>query len=439
MIIKIKSGNPEFLTAVNKNPDHFDGTYFRKIKAGVGVALAKKHSLELVYLEGKHQYSYADEDHPIDYLSLCSPRAGLELITTLLRDTLVSKADYFTRTIPWLEDKKMSEVDTINNITIRVTNLYIDSNYFREGEFLLSRYFNNDTTVLTIRHKVGYIHNLSLDCKNTTFFTVNLLVLILMFISVSNEQRWPITEGLIDKYVRVLNNIDNIPYFVAYLFCKRCLRTEEIFNKYKFRIESSCKEECLLEYGDTGYRRHLFVKEHLTGKYDILDVGCGEMSYVKEYINKIGEDLNYYAIDKVDFSFRAKRLSDKLGINNLTFIHGEVCDLEITTKVDVILAEVIEHLTYEEAIQLVQYILDRYDVNKIIITTPNKLFNRHYNIEGFRHPDHQFELTKVKFVKFITAAISEAKGKKSIMVRYHDIGDKVNNLHPTQGCVIEIK
>jgi hypothetical protein len=101
-------------------------------------------------------------------------------------------------------------------------------------------------------------------------------------------------------------------------------------------------------------------------------------------------------------------------------------------QVNIILTEVIEHNSMDEAKALITKALS-YNFNKLIITTPNVEFNPFYSMEDtFRHEDHCFELTRDEFRSLITSCI---EGNK-VNVEYFYLGDSLNGIQPTQGCII---
>lgn len=104
---------------------------------------------------------------------------------------------------------------------------------------------------------------------------------------------------------------------------------------------------------------------------------------------------------------------------------------------NIILTEVIEHNTPEAAEALVKHCLSL-NFHKMIITTPNSLFNKYYfdeDPESLRHEDHHFEWTPQEFQDFIRHCV----GDTSLEVTYYGIGDRINGETPTQAVVITRK
>ena len=99
---------------------------------------------------------------------------------------------------------------------------------------------------------------------------------------------------------------------------------------------------------------------------------------------------------------------------------------------DVLLTEVIEHLTYDDAKKLLQFLSDSMAKN-IVVTTPNRDFNKFYDIPDgeMRHEDHQFELTYDMFRELI---LDTFKGRDYII---GGLGDSVDGIATTSFAVVK--
>jgi hypothetical protein len=95
----------------------------------------------------------------------------------------------------------------------------------------------------------------------------------------------------------------------------------------------------------------------------------------------------------------------------------------LLTGADVILSEVLEHIEKDEALKLLQA-LRQVEVNKLIITVPNKDFNEFYGMAEteFRHDDHKWEPTYDEWVKFLGDA---AKTTGLYLTKFCKAGDVV--------------
>jgi hypothetical protein len=75
------------------------------------------------------------------------------------------------------------------------------------------------------------------------------------------------------------------------------------------------------------------------------------------------------------------------------------------------------------------------DFEYFIITTPNADFNQFYELDGFRHDDHKWEMGKDAFQQWFSNVI---KGV-GVNTEFVDIGDAVNGIHTTQGVIVRRK
>lgn len=79
------------------------------------------------------------------------------------------------------------------------------------------------------------------------------------------------------------------------------------------------------------------------------------------------------------------------------------CNTEFEKYDAIILSEVIEHLNKKDVFMLLDLVLKVYIPKILIITTPNRSYNYHYEIlhNGLRHASHIFELSDQEVVLFI--------------------------------------
>ena len=102
-----------------------------------------------------------------------------------------------------------------------------------------------------------------------------------------------------------------------------------------------------------------YIADKLSLDNEILDVGCGEFIYFRKFV-KMGYEKLYYAIDE-DSKFEAlsEQIQQKLNVDNLRFFNSlEAFDtLYKGQKLEILLAEVIEHNSEEEAKVLIEKLL----------------------------------------------------------------------------------
>ena len=432
MIIKIKSPNENLLDILHKNPNTDFGLYAKNLKNGVIVGnCIDKNNYEVVFQDSK--YSYLPEDsNLIDFQSYCSPLAVLHICNEFFSPILRSKTEYNAAIIKWL-NKTLQEIDN-KECEIEIPTFYINSNWAKQDNFLLSNYFEN----VKVTHMLGKNYQLSVK-GNSVFEAMNLLNLVSVFVHITNNYGvfTFIDDNFSEKYARILTNISNVPYFVFYLFIKRATKTEKQFQLIKPVFENYLKKQGIdakLTYYPTHLARIHFIVDKIDMQFLILDVGCGEFIYYKKMM-KLGFEKKYFAIDEDEkFLEMSKNIQERYHENNLEF-HGNLETFESNynnEKVTVLLTEVIEHNSIESAKTLINRIL-KYNINQLFITTPNKDFNSFYfeDEDEMRHDDHDFEMTNLEFIDFINSC--EIGNYK---VKFHQIGDLLNGKQPTQACII---
>ena len=216
MILKIKSENPYLLDILHKNPNTDFGLYAKNLKNGVVIGnCVSPKEYEITFQDSK--YSYLPEDsNAIDFQSYVSPLVVLHISNDFLGTLLKPRTEYLASSMKWL-DKSYQELDN-QFCTIEVLSFYINSSWVKGNEFLLSRYFPN----VSVQHKVGRNYHLTIEGK-TVFEAVNLLNLISVFVHITNNYG-PFTfidDSFAEKYTRLLTNLEDVPYFVFYLFIKK--------------------------------------------------------------------------------------------------------------------------------------------------------------------------------------------------------------------------
>ena len=429
MIIKISCENNYLMDILYKNPDTDFGLYFKPLKNGqIAGNIVDKHHYEVVFQDEKYSY-LPEESNQIDYQSYCSPLVVLHICNELFSHILKSRDEFAQKEILWLR-RTQGEVDTVP-CRIEIPSFYIDSNWFRGGRFLLTKYFEG----LVMEKQSSRIFSLTISAP-TIFEVFNLLCLVALFTHSTNDYGLFtfVDDSLAQKYGRILTNIRNVPYFVFYLFILRAVKSEKQFFDLKPAFEKYLADEGMqvdLKWQGTKQQRIQFITNRLDMDTPILDIGCGDLEYYKKMM-KIGFKGQYYAVDKAEnIEALSRTIGKRYEENNLMFF-SSLDEFHSKDKLNVLLTEVIEHNTVEEAKTLIKQALE-YPVNKMIITTPNVEFNCFYNMEKpLRHDDHIFEPTSAEF----RILIDECAAGKDCNVEYFYLGDSINGIQPTQGCII---
>jgi hypothetical protein len=430
MILKIKSNNDYLADILYKNPDTDEGLYFKPLRNGYVVGnIVNKNYYEVVFQDEKYSY-LPEESNQIDFQSYCSPLAVLHICNELFGHILKSREEFQHKEIVWL-GRTQGEADT-ESCMIEVPSFFIDSNWYRNGRFLLSKYFEG----ISIQQQTNRIFKLTIRSKSI-FEAFNLLSLTALFTHITNDYGifTFMDNNLAQKFGRILTNLENVPYFVFYLFILKAIKSEKQFAELKPVFEEYLSKQGLeVNLVSQGTTRLRLL--HITGLLDpdlpVLDIGCGEFAYYKKMM-ALGFKMPYYAIDK---EARFEALSEHIGRRyeeqNL-FFYRSLEEFNSNELLNIILTEVIEHNPKEEATRLIKKALS-YNFNKVIITTPNIEFNRFYAMEQkFRHDDHCFEPTGKEFEEMIFDCTGE---NNRFHTEFFRLGDCIDGVCPVQGVII---
>jgi|GEM_PF-682980 len=441
-IIRLRSTNPKFGFVIFKNPStgllvkenkvgHMFG-YYPLVKSEEG---AVNESEYVVYFrDGFNRVSYqTTPDSSFDYINVlqyASPRILLDTNRQFFRSTL-NKAQ------PDDEDSvyENSVVSEFCKIDFNVKRLHHFPLYFTDVQF-------------DFHHLKGQVYRVSLTTTRSLHYLLNLADILFMYITLMNSDYYERHESQTEALIKSMNII-GADYYIRYLVKNRMITSPTVFEKFKPLLEQSQGTESVqMCYGNTQTQRLQHLQGLLSFSRCIVDIGCGEGSYAVPYSRKLKKvDKTYYAMD-VDADPLAtlnRKVKDK-GLENVkTFgsleellkgYGGEECDLIIT--------EVVEHMDREPGQQLLREILNKFNWKSAIITTPNREFNQYYiGLEGFRHNDHKWEATRVEFREYmekvlinVAPTIKDESHSHHLSTEYLDIGDRVNRIPITQGCLI---
>ena len=425
MIIKLKSENKYFLDILYKNPNTDKGLYLKELKDGIVIGnVVSASEYHCVFLDGKKSY-LPEEGNQIDFQSYCSPLLALNMSTEFFNHLYKENTSLDETTISWLE-KNYNEVDT-EKCTIEVETFFIDSGWYKNGNYLLSKYIEG----ISLQHKIGNNFELKIEGK-TVREALQKFSLVALFSHFTNRYAvyTYIDDYFIQKHITMLTNISGIPYFVFYLFIKRIMRSPVQFEKFKPQLEAYFDNEVQFVFTDTHQSRKEFICSRINFDEPVLDFGCGELQYFKLLLKK-GFTQEYYAYDEVDFKHVADKIVAIENADNLRWI--ESLDEIKGFENQIILSEVIEHNSLEEAKALLIWIRDNTNFTQLFVTTPDKDFNVNYELtEEFRHDDHDFELSNSEFVALINEIFPNPK-------TFYGIGDCVKGVYPTSAVIIQKK
>ncbi|GEC79400.1 hypothetical protein [Flavobacterium aquatile] len=422
MILILKSDNQYFLDVLYKNPNTDNGLYLKELKDGVVIGNAvSSNEYHCVFFDSKHSFMPEDGSQ-IDFQSHCSPLLALNMGTEFFNHLYKEKEILASTEISWL-GKTYDEIDT-HPATVEIPTFFIDSGWFKNDSYLLSKYIDG----ITLTPKIG--NNYSLKTEGSTIReAIQKVSIVAMFSHFTNRYAiyTYIDDSFIQKYITMFCNISGVPYFAFYLFIKRVMRSPVQFEKFKPQLEAYFNNTIQFVFTDTHQSRKQFICERIHSDEPVLDFGCGELQYYKSVMKK-GFSNEYFAYDEVDFSSEVLKIAEQFKADNLNWVANK--QEIIGFEGQIILSEVIEHNPLVEAKELMIWLRDNTNFSKLYITTPDKDFNTNYEmINEFRHDDHDFELSNSEFVTLINEIFPNNKD-------FFGIGDCVNGVYPTSAVII---
>ena len=430
MIIQFISSNKFLLDILNKNPHTDEGLYLSPLKNGIVIGSCDaKHQYSVLFQDIAGSYQ-KDPDNQLDFQHLCNPLIILHICTLLFNHLLKDRSTYQSGEIKWLGETRAA-IDTLP-CRIILPSVYIDSSWYKNGSFLLTKYFPG----LDVQAQSGKIYRIAVQGASV-YEAINLLCLTALFIHLTNIDALDkyIDASFAQKYVRILTNLEHVPYFVGYLFIQKAVKNKKQFSLIKPVLENYLSTQGIsarLTHQSTQLSRLDFITEKIGTTLPVLDIGAGEFAYYKRLINA-GFLHSYYAVDKdARLEKLAENIMDRTGRDNLHFFL-DLADVPRQEKINIIMSEVIEHNELAEAAQLIKQALS-FNFNQIIISTPNADFNPFYFSTGMRHEDHHFEMTSQQFREFLEEYTKDQTG---IKVSFAQVGDELNKICPTQIAIIE--
>lgn len=431
----LHSTNLNLLSIINKNPSSNFGMFLKTFGEGVIVGhCISENEYEVSFHEGRKNSFPKDEQSQIDFMQFCSPQILLGTINTLFSELIKEKNVVNSKTINWLNSKTIKELDGEEFLTtITIPSIYIDGSWAKGDEFLLAKYFPQ---IKNFKNKIGNIYSFEIQC-NSIVESINMLSFVSMMIAVTNKQYFVTNDDIIKKYLRILKNVDSIPYFVLYLFKVRILNDEYRFNAHGKELESISKEPLKMTWGNTHQQRINVILPNISFERNVVDFGCGELIYAKKILPKLKEGLKYFAIDvDEDVADHISKIKDRFK-NEIIGYYDIPSNEVLNEDFEVIMTEVLEHVGIEKGKEIIETFLNNPFCKKIIVTTPNKDFNIYYLMgdDEVRRYDHLIEMNQLDFQNFFSYIKFRSNSKIKAYSLY--IGDEYLGITPTQGFIIE--
>lgn len=416
MIIQIKSNNPHLLDILNKNPNTDEGLYLKPCVNGILIGnCVSANQYDVIFQDSKYSFAGENNTNQLDFKSYCDPKVVLKVLGEFFNHILNYPQ---SEKIKWL-DKTYQELDTFP-CEFYIENIWIESNYVKEGNFFLDRYFNG----FEVRPKGVNLYSLKYTGKNI-LDTFGVIAIVLFLTQMVEWNSLFLNDDLLKKYIKILSNIKETPYFIYYLLAKKLgTRFEALIPELESAFEKNNNIKCKFTPYSNYEDRIEYIRENLDFNNTILDYGCAEMTYFKVFARHI--KTPFYSYDVEDYSELHNKIKDRYKDKEWYFT-TDLSTISSDVPLSVICSEVIEHNDIGMALFLMNELLLKKNVKQLIITTPNVKFNEYYGIE-MRHEDHVQELDTKEFKNFIKKLGGKAK--------FFTIGDKIGKEATTLGAII---
>ena len=408
-IMTVTSSHPEFTQRIKKHPE--GGLLLRGIRNGTSFGWYETPQTYCMYFQDygtalSFRSTREEQQHYLNVKQYSAPQAYMALMTEFLKSAMKEpevEASDNQLTLSMIEIKKLNLFHSLQRV---LPEFKVQEKLLIEGFYQVS--IATDS-LYKLLHGVYII--LLLQAKESSTFLDE-------------------SDSLIQRGIQSLQAI-KAPYYVRNLFVRKFLYSKQTFLKYQSALEENTQEQISFAYRGTSYSRIAKVKELLDFNHAILDVGCGGGAYfhlaekVEEYI---GIDIDPEVLTY------AKARKERMELTNVR-LAGSLEEAVLPDSVDILLMEVIEHMSKDEAKRLLQTLL-QLPFHRLILSTPNKDFNSFYGMqeEEKRHEDHQFELTAVEFTQWLTDIVGD-----QFKLEFFTTGDVVNGIATTQGAWIEGK
>ncbi|WP_339322952.1 methyltransferase domain-containing protein [Paenibacillus sp. FSL W8-0194] len=417
-IVQVKSTNPQFSYLIKKNPG--SGMMLRSIRQGIAYGWYTDESTYNVYFkDADNEISYKQhQQETFEYLNVSRYHTPLFPLNAI--------GEFFSAPLKTQDERDAEGYEHtfyIPMIHIELTR-YIDFFAKHLPEF-----------TFTTDHLAHKSYSLTVTTQKSLYQLLHVVSVLCLFLSMFGNEYIDISEKVLEKYIRSMHVID-APFYIRSLFVRNFLSSKERFGRYKAELEKTDRYSIQFAYGGTALQRRNFIGGVLPFDKSILDVGCGEGFYALPFAGKI--DGTYYAVDVDEEAlYKMTRRAESKQIANIAAFGsiGHFLAEYSGERVDVILTEVIEHMSEGEAGELIRQIGQEVDFGHFVITTPNKDFNRFYGLAGFRHNDHKWEMGREAFRLWLLDVIRDA----GLSCEFVDIGDEVDGIRTTQGAILKKK
>jgi cyclopropane fatty-acyl-phospholipid synthase-like methyltransferase len=374
-MLTITSENTHFSYLIQKDPNRKE-LFSRSYRKGIFYGWFNNDQTYKVYFKDSINFnSFSKDSDEFNYLSISSyahPYLVVALIDKVLRSAYV------------LGGHTTADGLVVTDDVVRQSATFL-INYANEKK--LTMIYNSvgitDVKLTKLANRLLEV-KVSLEDSLQNFLKRVLLASLTVTLS-DFELPTRMQDDVITKYIKICNEL-NIGYNIRHLISVYMLK-QSSYTKHIAQLNTDTIK--ILE-GTSQAHRHEFIKDKLgagSDIYKLIDFGCGEGYHTLRLADKYKEIL---AVDKDEelLSDVNRKASYKSIENIAAFTSIDDALKQVGGKCHVLATEVFEHMAITEMHDIIYKIMSNPYVTRLVITLPNKDFNKHYLIEGFRHVDH---------------------------------------------------
>lgn len=408
-ILTIKSENPDLSWVLSKHPETL---LKRKLRRGEVYGLFEKEdTYSLVFKDAPGEDSFAiDETHALTKNEFASPAFYYHAIQNCLRSAIQGTND---KDVNFPASVTMHAVGTfrvkaIDHLIRHFADLKLESTEIATNTFKLV--ISGDTTIQKL-------------LSATTILT--------RILGGRESIKGTVEENLLIRTAGMLNELE-LGYYIRYMFMRDFVLSPTRFEVLGGLLDT---DTIKLTYGSAAEHRMRYVDEVLDTSYPILDVGCGEANFLHRWFHK-NRNHTYYGVDVDEEIIENNIAKAKVRKMDAEF-YTDLAEFEYNGAVNIILSEVLEHMSPEESMELLTKVL-KLNFNKLCITMPNRTFNHNYGLEEgeMRDEDHDYEPNKEEFEKLICDAVMATAEEEGKLIEFSPVGDTVDGVSSHLGCTI---
>ena len=429
--LRLVTDNPKVSFLIKKNPE--SGMKVKVLKKGRLFGWYKKREDRLIeydiyFQDSPNEISFKKNSHQeFEYVNSSKYNSPLSVInvikeyfqSALTRGEEEEKGNYFYQLeITSVEIRNRNKIkNIIRQIDNKSIQVYLEEIHQKE-KF-------EDYEVYRVRIKTNSLVRL-----------LNFSYLFFSLIAVTDGIEVSTDYSYIERLVKSANLIDST-YYLKYLIKFYFIKNDRDFNKIREELNYSKTDKLDIKNLSNCELRRRVISDYLENRrnYNLVDLGSGEGNYLK-LSERLEESRNFYAID-LDERMRKiiKRKVIERKYSNIVILESieDFLELGLEEGFIVLMTEVFEHneLFYNK--ELLNKLLSNSFCKEIILTTPNREFNKNYSIEGegLRHIDHKFEMTKNELSDWIEENFS------GMDYKIENLGDEVNGI--STSLIIKLK